>query len=115
MTAKRKTLKMKQFKCFCTTYACTIPPAGECQKRFSKQFNLHSFQILHVCLLCLVKRGLTNPLDAHAVSCDLLAMEDFVLAGVSALDESSKVSCSEHCMSGNNVNPSLQIMLAQIR
>jgi hypothetical protein len=25
MTASEKTLKMKQFKCFCTTYACTIP------------------------------------------------------------------------------------------
>ncbi len=30
MTAKRKTLKMKQFKCFCTTYACTIPKAAVC-------------------------------------------------------------------------------------
>ena len=25
MTASEKTLKMKQFKCFCPTHACTIP------------------------------------------------------------------------------------------
>jgi hypothetical protein len=29
MTASEKTLKMKQFKCFCPTHACTIPSQSQ--------------------------------------------------------------------------------------
>ena len=69
MTAKRKTLKMKQFKCFCTTYACTIPRASAI--RFRMPYGR-------------MQRGTASPSRPYKITCYIILENPLLLASTNA-------------------------------